>query len=147
MPRISTTFPFPPSFLNSQAAPRRPYATWSFAHKVACGAVIRWSTETIFTPRAAACATTELSAFALDGLMMIAFAPAEIRVADVGDLLRRLAVAAGDDHLRDLAARERLGLDRADHLLRQPLPTSVLLTPSTHLPADRLRSWLCLRSP
>ena len=36
--------------------------------------VIRWSTETILTPRAAACATTELSALALDGLMMIAFA-------------------------------------------------------------------------
>jgi hypothetical protein len=42
--------------------------------------VIRWSTDTIFTPRAAAWATTALSALALDGLMMIAFAPAEIRL-------------------------------------------------------------------
>ena len=39
-----------------------------------------WSTDDDLTPRAAACATTALSALALDGLMMIAFAPAEIRL-------------------------------------------------------------------
>ena len=37
-------------------------------------------------------------------------------IADVGDLLRRTAIAVGDNDLRDLARRFRLGLDRADHL-------------------------------
>jgi hypothetical protein len=30
MPRISTTFPRPPIFLNNHSAPSRPYPTWSF---------------------------------------------------------------------------------------------------------------------
>jgi hypothetical protein len=88
--------------------------------------VIRWSTETIFTPRAAACATTELSAVALDGLMMIAFAPAEIR-------LRMSAFCS--------AARERLRLDRADHLLA-PAVAHERVADAEHvlLPARRLRA-------
>ena len=95
---------------------------------------MRWSTETIFTPRAAACATTELSALALDGLMMIAFAPAEIR-------LRMSAICSAGPPLR-LATMtfETLPLASACALTaqiissRQPLPTSVLLTPSTYFP-------------
>ena len=96
--------------------------------------MIRWSTDTILTPRAAAWATTALSAFALDGLMMIAFAPAEIR-------LRMSAICSAGPPLRLATITfETLPLESAWALTaqiissRQPLPTSVLLTPSTHLP-------------
>ncbi len=94
--------------------------------------MIRWSTDTIFTPRAAAWATTALSALALDGLMMIAFAPAEIR-------LRMSAICSAGPPLRLATITfETLPLESAWALTaqiissRQPLPTSVLLTPSTH---------------
>ena len=39
------------------------------------------------------------------------------QIADVGDLLRRSAVAVGENDFGNLARREGLGLDRADHLL------------------------------
>src|SRR3954454_16973714 len=132
MPRISTTLPFPPIFLNSHWAPRRPYATWSFVTLCACGAVTRWSTDTTLMPREAACEMTELSAVALDGLMMMAFAPAEIR-------LRMSAVCSAGPPLR-FATTTLLTTPLASACAltaqiissRQPLPTSVLDTPSTY---------------
>src|SRR4051812_3858837 len=131
MPRISTTLPLPPIFLNSHSAPIRPYATWSFVTLCADGAVTRWSTETTLTPRALACAITELSALALDGLITMALAPAEIR-------LRMSAICSAGPPLR-LATMTLLTTPLAfDCALiaqiissRQPLPTSVLETPMT----------------
>ena len=94
--------------------------------------MIRWSTETILTPRAAAWATTALSALALDGLMMIASAPAEIR-------LRMSEICSAGPPLRlATLTSETLPLASACALTaqiissRQPLPTSVLLTPRTN---------------
>ena len=82
----------------------------------ACGAVTRWSTETTLIPRAAAWAITALSALPLDGLMMIALAPAEIR-------LRMSAICSAGPPLRfammtllTMPLAARLRLDRADHL-------------------------------
>src|SRR5829696_5826510 len=132
MPRISTTLPLPPSCLNSHCAPSRPLATWSFVTLIACGAVTVESTEMIFTPRAAAWAMAAFSAVGLDGLTMIAFAPAEIR-------LRMSAFCSAGPPLR-FATTTLLILPLAFACAftaqiissRQPLPTSVLETPSTH---------------
>src|SRR5215208_3600472 len=133
MPRISTTFPLPPSFLNSHVAPSAPYATWSFVTFHAPGAVTRWSTETTLIPRAAACWITELRAVELDGLMMIAFAPAEIR-------LRMSALcSAAPPFLFATITLLTTPLAFAWALTaqiissRQPLPTSVLETPITYV--------------
>ena len=96
--------------------------------------MIRWSTETTSTPRAAACATTALSALALDGLMMIAFAPAEIRlrmsaICSAGPPLRLATMT-----LQTLPLASACALTAQIISSRQPLPTSVLLTPRTYFP-------------
>src|SRR5215212_7022448 len=133
MPRISTTLPLPPSFLNSHVAPSAPYATWSFVTFHAPGAVTRWSTETTLIPRAAACWITELSAVELDGLMMIAFAPAEIR-------LRMSALCSAAPPFRFatitlLTTPLAFACAFTAQIIssRQPLPTSVFETPITYL--------------
>src|SRR5829696_8558619 len=133
MPRISTTLPLPPSFLNNHVAPSAPYATWSFVTFQAPGADTRWSIETTLIPRAAACWITGLSAVALEGLMMIAFAPAEIR-------LRMSALcSAGPPFLFATITLLTTPLAFACALTaqiissRQPLPTSVFETPITYV--------------
>ena len=86
-------------------------------------------------PRAAAWAITALSALPLDGLMMIALAPAEIR-------LRMSAICSAGPPLR-FATITLLTLPLASACAliaqiissRQPLPTSVFDTPSTYGPA------------
>src|SRR5215217_1663582 len=130
---LTTTIPLPPSFLNSHVAPSAPYATWSFVTFHAPGAVTRWSTETTLIPRAAACWITGLSAVALEGLMMIAFAPAEIR-------LRMSALcSAGPPFLFATITLLTTPLAFACALTaqiissRQPLPTSVFETPITYV--------------
>ena len=82
-------------------------------------------------PRAAACAITALSALPLDGLMMIALAPAEIR-------LRMSAICSAGPPFR-FATMTLLTLPLAfacaliEQIIssRQPFPTSVFETPST----------------
>jgi len=109
----------------AEAAVRDLVALW------ACGAVTRWSTDTTFTPRDAAWAITAFSAFGLDGLTTIAFAPAEIR-------LRRSAFCSAGPPFRFATLTElTLPLASACALTeqiissRQPFPTSVFETPMT----------------
>ena len=84
-------------------------------------------------PRASACAITAFSALPLDGLMTIALAPAEIR-------LRMSAICSAGPPLRFATTTLLITpLAFAWALMaqiissRQPLPTSVFETPSTHL--------------
>src|SRR5439155_199834 len=98
-------------------------------------AVTRWSTEMILTPFAAACAITPFSALGLAGLMMIAFAPAEMR-------LRMSAIwPAGSVSRFARTTFETLPLTSASALIeqiissRQPLLMCVFETPRTNLPA------------
>src|SRR5438093_479772 len=79
---------------------------------------------------------TELSAVELDGLMMIALAPAEIRL--------RMSSACSAGPLLRFASTTLLTLPLASacaltaHIIssRQPFPTSVLETPSTYFASD-----------
>src|SRR3954452_21750739 len=132
MPRISTTLPLPPIALNRAVAPSRPYATWSFVTLYACGALTAESTETTLTPRAAACAITPLRALGLDGLMMIAFAPAEIRLRMSADCSAGPPLRLATITLLTLPFAAACALTEQIISSRQPLPTSVFETPSTH---------------
>src|SRR3954466_10478101 len=90
----------------------------------------------IFTPRRLASAITEFSAVASAGLMMIAFAPEEIR-------LRIAAICSGaapfwleTRTLLTLPLAAACALTAQIISSRHPLPTSVLETPRTYfLPA------------
>ena len=77
--------------------------------------------KTTWIPLARACAAMGFRAFAFDGLMMIAFDARGDEGADVGDLARRVGLAMGDPEPVDLAALQRLRLDRADHPLAPPV--------------------------
>src|ERR687893_767175 len=129
MPRISRMFPLPPSFSASHSPPRRPYSFWSLVTLRTSGESIAWSTETIFTSRRLASEMTELSAVASAGLMMIAFAPEEIR-------LRMAAICSGaapfwldTSTFSTLPSASACALTAQIISSRQPLPTNVLETP------------------
>src|SRR4051794_6078832 len=132
MPRISSTLPLPPIFLASHSPPSLPYCFWSLVTLRTSGESIAWSTEMIFTPRRLASEMTELSAVASAGLMMIAFAPEEIR-------LRIAAICSGaapfwfeTRTLSTAPLASACALTAQIISSRQPLPTSVLETPSVN---------------
>src|SRR3954447_11814121 len=150
MPRISRMLPLPPSFLASHSPPSLPYCFWSLVTLRTSGESIAWSTEMIFTPRLLASEMTELSAVASAGLMMIAFAPEEIR-------LRIAAICSGAapfwlDTRTLLTAPLASACALTAQIIssRQPLPTSVFETPSVNflfaLPLDPLELELELES-
>src|SRR5215212_756323 len=98
----------------------------------ASGAVTDWSMATNTMPRFLASAITGLSAAASAGLATIAFAPAEIR-------LRIAAICSGappfwfwTTTLLILPLASAWALAEQIISSRKPLPTSVLLTPSTY---------------
>src|SRR5438309_10046453 len=133
IPRISMMLPFPPSCFASQSAPSWPYATWSLLTTYAVGSDTAWSTATTTMPLSVACLITALSASRSDGLMTITFAPEEIR-------LRMSAICPAASVLRLAMTTLETTPDALAWALieqiissRQPLPCSVLETPTTYL--------------
>ena len=119
--------------LNSHSAPSRPYATWSFVDVVrlrCCDALV--DGDDLDAAGGGLLRSPRSARSALDGLMMIALAPAEIR-------LRMSAICSAGPPLRFATMTLlTLPLARACALTeqiissRQPLPTSVLETPITY---------------
>src|SRR5438445_6996555 len=135
MPRISMMLPFPPSCFASQSAPSWPYATWSLLTTYAVGSDSALSTATTTMPLSVACLITSLSASRSDGLMTITFAPDEIRLrmsaicpAASVVLLATITLETTPDALAWALIEQIISS-------RQPLPVSVLDTPTTYLVA------------
>ena len=134
--------PFPPSCFASQSAPSWPYATWSLLTTYAVGSDTAWSTATTTMPLSVACLITALSASRSDGLMTITFAPDEIR-------LRMSAICPAASVLRLAMTTLETTPDALAWALieqiissRQPLPCSVLETPTTYLVVPPPLGWL-----